>query len=451
MLHTFRTNFFAIEDKLTVSFYRMKLVIDDMASKFEVQPITKVANYCVSGSYIPEYADTGCLYLRGQNVRNFELNLNQEDIVYIGGGVTIPDKIRVKKKDIVILRTTSSESNIGNASIIPTKYDGSIISQHVTKVGISKLDPYYALSFLNSRYGRFQLLRAGYGSTRLELTHSELGKVLIPTIAIEQRKKIATLLKKAEFKSIQALEEISQAKYLFTQALGIDLKNDKKVNSFKVGFRNLGNLWTPKFYYPLYQSTLRKIKRKFETTQLGVIAPDISKGNEIGSENYKGYLQKTDTDVPFVRTSDIINYEIDSYPDFYASADICDELNQDLKAGDILFTNDGKIGLCAMFTENDKCVLQSHIRRVRIKEKLSPYYVFTFLTTDFALYQVYRFIVVQATLPTISNNLAQIEIPILPEDKQEEVSNLIKHAFKLKGEKKALIKEANHMIEKIIE
>ena len=209
MLHTFKIKSSNIEDKLTVSFYRIKVAVDVMTAKFEVKPILEIADYCISGSYIQSYVDSGDLYLRGQNIRNFDLNINKEDIVYVDRNATIPDKIRVKENDIVILRTTSSESNIGNAALIPSKYKGSIISQHVTKISISKHSPYYILCFLNSKYGKFQLLSAGYGSTRLELTHSELKKVLIPIIAIDHQNKIASLLKMAESKTVQALYNAS--------------------------------------------------------------------------------------------------------------------------------------------------------------------------------------------------------------------------------------------------
>lgn len=452
MLHTFRINFTAVEDKLTVSFYSMKTAIDNMAAKFEVMPITEIADYCISGSYIPKYSDSGSLYLRGQNIRNFDLNLNEKDIVYIGRGISIPDKIRVKEKDIVILRTTSSESNIGNASIVPSKYDGSIISQHVTKVGVSKINPYFVLSFLNSRHGKFQLLKAGYGSTRLELTHPELRKVLIPIIDSEQQLKIADLLKQAETKSIQALEKIRQAQNLFIQALDIDLSRVKKENFFRTRFKDLDDMWTPKFYYPLYRNTFKETKKKFETIKLCDISASISKGDEVGSENYKRYLEKADADVSFIRTSDIVNYEIDNYPDFYISQDIYNELNQDLKPGDILFTKDGKIGLSAMLTDNDKCILASGIATLRITKGFSPYYVFTVLSTQITLYQALQRTVTAATIPHLRpDRLIQIEIPILPEDKQKEISKLVKEAFNLKNEKKVLIKQAKDIVERVLE
>ena len=40
---------------------------------------------------------------------------------------------------------------------------------------------------------------------------------------------------------------------------------------------------------------------------------------------------------------------------------------QDVKAGDVLFTKDGKIGMSAMITKNDKAIIASGMVRLRLK------------------------------------------------------------------------------------
>ena len=38
---------------------------------------------------------------------------------------------------------------------------------------------------------------------------------------------------------------------------------------------------------------------------------EIRRGKEVGSKNYKVGLEKSDSDIAFIRTSDVVNYEID--------------------------------------------------------------------------------------------------------------------------------------------
>ena len=210
------------------------------------------------------------------------------------------------------------------------------------------------------------------------------------------------------------------------------------------------------YSYPLYVNTLKAIQRKWQTITVGEIA-DLKKGDEVGSDTYIGYLDKKKSDIPFVRTSDIVNYEIDQYPDFYIPKEIYGELGQDITIGDILFTNDGKIGQVGIVTEYDKFILQSHIKRIRLNKTakdlgLSPEYVFLALTIkEIGIYQAKRYTVIQSTIPTMANNLAKVEIPILDEDTISEITDLVKRAFQLKDEKKRLIAEVREAMDEYFE
>ena len=61
-----------------------------------------------------------------------------------------------------------------------------------------------------------------------------------------------------------------------------------------------------------------EIKDKFKTIKLNKIA-GITKGIEVGSKKYKPELLKKKGDYAFIRTSDIINNEIDIFPDYFIS------------------------------------------------------------------------------------------------------------------------------------
>lgn len=109
---------------------------------------------------------------------------------------------------------------------------------------------------------------------------------------------------------------------------------------------------------------------------------NIKKGDEPGSDSYSDYLDKTDNDVPFVRTSDLYNYQIDLTPDNFIDAMTYKELAQEVLPGDILFTKDGKVAELAMVTKSDCAVYQSGITMIRINTYgiqmgLTQEYIFT--------------------------------------------------------------------------
>lgn len=184
----------------------------------------------------------------------------------------------------------------------------------------------------------------------------------------------------------------------------------------------------------------------------------MKKGNEVGSETYIGYLDKRKTDVPFIRTSDIVNYEIDQYPDFYIPEEIYNELGQGFQKGDVLFTKDGKIGMVGMLTEYDKAIISSGFVGLRLNNKakkygITPEYLFLVLSIkEIGIYASKRRTVVASTIPHLrEERLKEIEIPILYSDIIAKITDLVKQAFKLKDEKKRLIAKVRETMDDYFE
>ena len=139
----------------------------------------------------------------------------------------------------------------------------------------------------------------------------------------------------------------------------------------------------------------------------------VRRGNEIGSQFYGT------GEVPFVRTSDIVNWEIKSDPIKAVSDDVYQEykVSQYVQQKDILFVNDGTflIGRTAMITKLDmKIIIQSHVRKIRVIDTnfINPYYLFYLLNSKIVRKQIDSKTFVQATISTIGNRLREIVLPI---------------------------------------
>jgi type I restriction enzyme M protein len=143
----------------------------------------------------------------------------------------------------------------------------------------------------------------------------------------------------------------------------------------------------------------------------------IRKGHEVGSDAYGT------GDVPFVRTSDISNFEISADPTKAVSADIYTKFSkqQHVKAGDVLIVVDGRyrIGATAMLTKhNSKCVVQSHFRIIGTPEpqQLDPYEVLFALNLPSVRLRIRDLVFIQSTLGTLGKRLYELKIPILHGD-----------------------------------
>jgi type I restriction enzyme M protein len=143
-------------------------------------------------------------------------------------------------------------------------------------------------------------------------------------------------------------------------------------------------------------------------------ALEIKKGHEPGSEAYGT------GDIPFVRTSDISNFEISTDPTKAVSEEVYAEFarQQRLRVGDLLMVVDGRyrIGTSAMLTENNvKCVVQSHIRVITVKDSkvVSPYELLFALNLPTVKLRLRNLVFVQSTLGTLGRRLLELQVPLL--------------------------------------
>ncbi len=172
----------------------------------------------------------------------------------------------------------------------------------------------------------------------------------------------------------------------------------------------------------------------------------IKRGHEVGSKYYGM------GNIPFVRTSDIANWEIKIDPVKSIPEEVYElyKKRQDIRENDILIVTDGTflIGRTALVTSLDeKIVIQSHIRRIRClnPEKLHPYLLLYLLNTEIVQKQIEEKTFVQATISTIGERLYEIAIPI-PTNAEEiakiidEISQIIKMKVEARRRMNNLIK-----------
>ena len=144
----------------------------------------------------------------------------------------------------------------------------------------------------------------------------------------------------------------------------------------------------------------------------------LSTGVEIGRMSY-------DTgEIPFIRTSDISNWEIKTDPKHGVNEDIYNEYDTkcDLQENDILLVRDGTylIGTCALITKNDlKSLFQSHIYKIRVlnNKKLSPFLLLALLASPIVQKQIRAKQFTQDIIDTLGSRLNELILPI-PKDSE---------------------------------
>ena len=235
----------------------------------------------------------------------------------------------------------------------------------------------------------------------------------------------------------------------FKKYIGNNLKQESRLG-FVIENNSLNDhIFIPEYYNPEIKKEIKAIKnnKKYKVFSVGDLVSkkvlQIKRGNEIGSQFYGT------GDIPFVRTSDIVNWEIKFDPVKAVSEEIYENYRkqQDIREKDILFVNDGTflIGRTAMITKLDiKCIIQSHVRKIRVLDEslIDTYYLFYLLNSKFVRKQIDSKTFVQATISTIGNRLNEVVLPILGDKKEQQ---------KISAEIKKIIKEKTILREKTME
>lgn len=145
----------------------------------------------------------------------------------------------------------------------------------------------------------------------------------------------------------------------------------------------------------------------------------IRKGSEVGSEFYGS------GDTPFVRTSDLSNFEVSIDPTKSVNLETYNKYKneQDLKPGTILMVVDGRyrIGRCAILNEyNYECVAQSHLRIINVTEKapFTPYELLYALSFPSVQRDIRSLVFIQSTLGVLGKRIYEIKIPLPEKDNQ---------------------------------
>jgi type I restriction enzyme M protein len=209
------------------------------------------------------------------------------------------------------------------------------------------------------------------------------------------------------------------------------------------------NVLAPRYYDPAPRKQLARLARSHDRIALGDLEDEgllrISTGDEVGKLAYGG------GPIPFVRTSDLSNWEIKVDPKHCVSEEVYRELGprQDVGEGDILMVRDGTylIGTCAMVTKHDvEIVFQSHLYKLRVGDgaPLDRYLLLAALSSPPVRGQIRAYSFTQDIINSLGDRIREIVVPIpkAPE-RRREISSLVERVIADRVEARELARRAS--------
>ena len=229
-------------------------------------------------------------------------------------------------------------------------------------------------------------------------------------------------------------------------SLGFLLPRSKVINSILI----------PRYYNPQIEIEFKRLSREYRFVTLNELEEDyaisFATGVEVGKMAYGTGA------IPFIRTSDISNWEIKTDFKHGVSQDIYEEhrAKVSITENDILLVKDGTylVGTCAIVTKFDLPMLfQSHLYRIRVlqTEVINPWLLLVLLSTPFVRMQVRSKQFTQDIIDTIGQRVRELAIPI-PKSKIEvdritvQCKDIVERRVLLRQSANILVKEiANSM------
>lgn len=233
--------------------------------------------------------------------------------------------------------------------------------------------------------------------------------------------------------------------------------NDLKAQS-NLGFivdksKVSGNVLCPRYYDPQAENELAGLKETHTLLCFGWLVDQkylsISTGDEVGKLAYGT------GEIPFIRTSDISNWEIKADAKHGVSREIYESLRvkQDVQPGDLLMVKDGTylIGTCALVSEADREMLyQSHLYKIRVNANpfgLNPYLLLAVLDSPIVQRQVRSKQFTQDIIDSLGERIKELDLPIPKcEATRTRITSLVKEAVFKRIKARELTKEARECV-----
>jgi restriction endonuclease S subunit len=434
--------------RLDAEYYQLEyLKLNKKLKKFEYKYIKDITDDVIYGT-TPEggqFAESGVPFIRSQNFGNFMVN--KEYIKFITDEFNEKNKnSQVQEKDILF----TAVGSIGEIGIVPKGFGIANTNQNIARVRIKNkfINPYFAIIFFASKYGRLQQERQVTGNVQPYLNSEQIKSFIIPVLGNQ---------KFFESQFLEAQKQIELSKYFYSQAENL-LLEELGLKDFKVAddlfyIVNLSEIKSAhridaEYFQPKYEKLISKIKEQ-NAELLGKLVALV------GHSTQPEYIESGDIAVlaqkHMKRRLDIVVEEFDNFTneDAIKSSD----KKYILKTGDVLISSAGEPGLTCIWHEDYRLevIPGSFVTIVRTQDIINPLYLGVFLNTFAGKLQFEKFSAASVQQYVYPKQIKKLVIPRLPKPTQQKIADLVQKSHQARKKAKELLEQAKQKVEDLIE
>ena len=356
-------------------------------------------------------------------------------------------RTELQENDIITTIIGATYDVIARSCIIHKEILPANINQNIAHIrpNTKKIIPEYLNMYLNSKYGKMYLEYLSRQMEQVNLNCEEVGNVLVPLFSTDFQKKIESLVKSAHTKLSESKSLYAEAEDILLSELGLkDWQPKNEAVSIKPfsDFASSGRLDAE-----FYQSKYDEIEAKIKAVPFKTIA-ELQVFNARGVQ--PDYI--SNGTVPVVNSKHILENGLD-YDNFEKTTTVFLKQNgrATIKENDILiYTTGANIGRAQPYLISDLAVASNHVNILRLKE-VNPIYAALVLNSKIGRLQTEKLCTGSAQAELYPSDIEKFLIPILPQEIQKQIAELIQTSFALRQESKQLLESAKLAVEAEIE
>lgn len=340
--------------------------------------------------------------------------------------------------DIVVTKTGVY---FGKSAVIPESIPEANTIAHVGKITLKpQYNPYYVSTFLNCKYGYYQLRRRGIKATRPEIKLVEFPDIIVPEFSKGLYSAIESTVQTANALYDEAGNVINQSEQMLMQILGIPQITDTAVSikNFSQSFGKTGR-FDAEYYQSKYEKYIEALNTKDTVDTLCILYD-------------RNFIPEAEVEYTYIelasigRAGEIVNAERN------LGSALPTRARRQVNAGQVIISSiEGSLQSCALITsEFDKSLCSTGFYVIDSENINSETLLVLFKC------ELMQALMKQRCSGSIlagitKDELLSMPLPRIDENVQREIAVKVRQSFELRDKSKQLLENAKQAVELAIE
>jgi len=207
------------------AFFINEEALDSLSQKAPVIKLKSIISQPVITGHTPKIREpnldgTDALFVKTDILRKGFIRKEKADLISDEGFQKIK-RASLKKDDVIVTIIGATYEIIGRAALIFDDLGKACINQNIALIRSNLKYPGFLLSFINSKYGYYQLCRLSRQTEQVNLNCREVEELRIPLFSEKMQKQIHELVTKAHEELTNSVRIYTQAERMLLEELGL--------------------------------------------------------------------------------------------------------------------------------------------------------------------------------------------------------------------------------------